>query len=210
MEAPPDPLGDPLSRQALRDRQRRGDRSEGADRGARRSARATGRCQRPAHLGQCPPDHALPPAAGLGRRGETWQPADRHHTQGHRPLLRGQGRPPGHPRAGSARREDPQEEDRGGDGAQAPLAASLREGPDARSAHDDRGIPHLRASSGAAHRRHLQADVGDAGRGQDGDPRGRPRGDAGHRPRHLSLRHLLQPAGGRGLRRQRHRPEGDR
>ena len=30
--------------------------------------------------------------------------------------------------------------------------------------------------------------------GQDGDPRGRPGGDARHRPRHLSVRHLLEPA----------------
>ena len=45
---------------------------------------------------------------------------------------------------------------------------------------------------------------------QDGDPRGRAGGDARHRPRHLSVRDLLQPAGRRGVRGDRHRAEGDR
>ena len=134
VEAPPDPLRDPLPGQALRDRQRRRDRPEGADRRARRAARAARRRQRPADLGQRAPDHALPPAARLGRRGEARQPADRHHAPRHRPLLRRQGRAPGDPRAGPARREDPEEEDRRRDGAQAPVAAAVREGPGARPA----------------------------------------------------------------------------
>ena len=46
--------------------------------------------------------------------------------------------------------------------------------------------------------------------GEDGDLRGRPGRDARHRPRHLSVRHLLEPARRRGLRRRRRRPEGDR
>ncbi len=49
----------------------------------------------------------------------------------------------GHPGAGPARREDPQEEDRRRDGTQAPVIAPVREGPDARPARDDRGIPDL-------------------------------------------------------------------
>ena len=52
----------------------------------------------------------------------------------------------------------------------------------------------LRPPPGAAHRRHRQADVGDARRRRDGDLRGRAGSDARHRPRHLSVRHLLQPA----------------
>ena len=39
LEVPPDPVRDPLSRQAVRDRQRRRDRPEGADRRAGRAAR---------------------------------------------------------------------------------------------------------------------------------------------------------------------------
>ena len=210
MEAAPDPLGDPVPRQALRDRQRRRDRPARADRRARHPALARGGRERAAGVGQRPPDHALPHAAGLGRRGETREPADRDHPPGHRALLRRQGREARDPRPGPARREDPEEEDRRGDGAQAPLAAPLREGPRARPAHHDRGIPDLRPPPRAAHRRHLQADVAAARRGRHGDPRGRPGGDARHRPRHLSVRDLLQPAGRGRLRGQRHRAEGDR
>ena len=46
--------------------------------------------------------------------------------------------------------------------------------------------------------------------GRDGDPRGRAGRDARHRPRHLPVRDLLQPARGRSVRGHRHRPEGDR
>ena len=42
VEVPPDPVGDPLPRQAVRDRQRRRDRPEGADRRARRACAAAG------------------------------------------------------------------------------------------------------------------------------------------------------------------------
>ena len=92
------------------------------------------------------------------------QAADRHHAARHRPLLRRQGRAPGHPRAGPARREDPQEEDRRRDGAQAPRAAPVREGARARPAVDDRGLPDLRPPDRAVRRRHRQADLGRARR----------------------------------------------
>ena len=153
------------------------------------------------------PYHMLLDSAGEAKLGSLQIGTTR---RGHRPLLRRQGRAARDPRPGPARREDPEEEDRRRDGAQAAVPASLREGPRARPAHDDRGVPHLRPPPRAAHRRHLQADVADARRRADGDPRGRPGGDARHRPRHLSVRHLLQPAVGGRLRGQRHRPEGDR
>ena len=54
--------------------------------------------------------------------------------------------------------------------------------------------------------RHRQARVGPARRRPDGDLRGRPGRDARHRPRHLSLRHLLEPDRRRGLPRRRGRP----
>ncbi len=63
----------------------------------------------------------------------------------------------GHPRSGPARREDPQEEDRGRDGAQAPVAARVRARPAARPADDDRGVPDLRPPHQAVHRRHQPA-----------------------------------------------------
>ena len=43
-----------------------------------------------------------------------------------------------------------------------------------------------------------------------GDLRGRPGDDARPRPRHLSVRHLLQPGRRRGLRRRRRRPQRHR
>ena len=44
--------------------------------------------------------------------------------------------------------------------------------------------------------------------GQARPLRGRPGRAAGHRPRHLSLRHVVEPDRGRGLRRRGRRPEG--
>ena len=87
------------------------------------------RRQRAADLGQRAPDHALPPAARhaparrssascrSARRGAASAPAT--------PTRRA----PGHPRAGPARREDPQEEDHRRARAQAADAAPVREGP---------------------------------------------------------------------------------
>ena len=52
--------------------------------------------------------------------------------------------------------------------------------------------------------------VGRAGRRQARPLRGRAGRAAGHRPRHLSVRHVLQPDRGRGLRRRGRRAEGHR
>ena len=128
LEAAPDAVGDPASRQAVRDRQRGGDRPQGADRRARRAAAARRGDQRAADLGQRPPDHALPHAAGPRGRGQARQARDRDHPPGHRSLLRRQGGAAGDPRPGPARREDPQEEDRRRAGPQAAVAAPLRQG----------------------------------------------------------------------------------
>ena len=210
MGLPPDPLRDPLPRQAVRDRQRRRHRPRRPGRGARGAARAQHRPLRPAHQRQRAPDHALPPDARLGGRGAARQAPDRHHAARDRPLLRRQGRAPGDPRAGPARREDPQEEDRARDGAQAALAAPVRQGARARPAVDDRRLPHLRPPHRAVHRRHRAADLGRARRRRRRDLRGRAGHDARHRPRHLSVRHLLQPGGRRGLHGHRRRAEGHR
>ena len=53
----------------------------------------------------------------------------------------------------------------------------------------------LRPSAGAAHRRHRQALLGGARRRPHRALRGRPGHHARPRPRHLSLRHLLEPGG---------------
>ena len=120
------------------------------------------RHERPEDLGQRPRDHALPPAARPRRRDEARQAPDRHHAARHRALLRGQGRAARHPRPGPARREDPAQEDLRRARAQAPDAAPVREGPGARPAHDDRGVPHARPPARAVHRRHTARIVWDS------------------------------------------------
>ena len=89
--------------------------------------------------------------------------------------------------------EDPAQEDHGRDGAEAADAPALRQGSRARPAHDDRGLPHLRAPPRAAHRRHRKALLGGARRRPHGALRGRPGHHARPRPRHLSVRHLVEP-----------------
>ena len=69
----------------------------------------------------------------------------------------------------------------------------VRQGPRARPAHDDRDLRHLRPPARAPHRRHREALLGRARPRADGALRGRPGDDARPRPRHLSLRHLVQP-----------------
>jgi hypothetical protein len=129
VEAPSDAVGDPASRQAVCDRQRGGDRPEGADRRARRVAAPSRGHALPADLGQRAPDHALPPDARPRRRGQAGQAGDRYHPPRDRAVLCRQGRPVGHPHAGPAGREDPQEEDPGRARAQAPQPAPVRQGP---------------------------------------------------------------------------------
>ena len=60
--------------------------------------------------------------------------------------------------------EDPAQEDHGGAGAQAADAAPLRQGPEARPARDDRGVPALRPPARAVHRRHRPPLLGGARR----------------------------------------------
>ena len=205
LEVPPDPVGDPVPGQAVRDRQRRRDRPEGADGRAGRPARQGRRPLRPADQRQRAPDHAVPHVPRPRGRDEARQAADRHHAARHRPLLRRQGRAPGHPHPGPARREDPQEEDRRRDGPQAPVAAALRQGARARPAVDDRGLPDLRPPHRPVRRRHRPADLGRARPRRQRALRGRAGHAAGHRPRHLSVRDLVEPGLRLRLHRHRHR-----
>ena len=203
---PPHPERDPLPRQAVRHRQRRRGRPARAQRRDRRAAGQGRRRLGAARQRQRAPDHALPPDARLGRRGQARQALDRDDEARHRAVLRRQGGAPGHPRAGHARREDPQEEDRRRARAQAPDPAPVRQGPRARPAAHDRGLPDLRPPHRAVHRRHLRARAALPGRRRHGRLRGRPGDDARPRPRHLSLRHLVEPDRRRGLRGRGRRP----
>ena len=210
VQVPPHPLGHPLPRQGVRDRQRRRGRPAGARRGDRGAAAQEDRPERPAHLGQRPPDHALPPAARPRRRGPAREARDRHDQARHRPVLFRQGLAAGDPDAGRAGREDPQAEDRRGARAQAAEPARVRQGPPPRPPHDDRGVPRARPPPRALHRRHPADRLEGPGRRPAGGLRGGAGHAAGHRPRHLSVRDLLEPRRGLGLRRRRGRPQGDR
>ena len=153
------------------------------------------------------PYHVLLDSAGEARLGKL---RDRHDAARHRPLLRRQGGAARHPRPGPARRGDPAQEDHGRARAQAPRAAPPRKGPGARPARDDRGVRDVRPPARAAHHRHRAALPPDARAGRHGGVRGRPGHDARHRPRHVSVRHLVQPGRRRCLRGRRRRAEGDR
>ena len=90
-------------------------------------------------------------------------------------------------------------------------AAPVREGARARPAVDDRGLPRPTAtgsSSTSPTPRALAWDALDARRQRA--LRGRPGHAARHRPRHLSVRDLVEPGRRRRLRRRRRRPEGHR
>ena len=69
----------------------------------------------------------------------------------------------------------------------------VRQVPGARPAVDDRGLPDLRPPHRAVHRRHRAPDLGRAGRRRQRDLRRRPGHAARHRPRHVSVRDLLEP-----------------
>ncbi len=86
----------------------------------------------------------------------------------------------------------------------------LRQAPRARPAHDDRGVPHPRPSARAVHRRHRADRMARSRRRRAGGVRGGAGHAARHRPRHLSVRDLLEHRGRGGLRRGWRRAALDR
>ena len=100
VRAAPHPVGHPARRRHLRHRQRRGRRSAGAVRRDRRARRPRDRRRRPpAHQREGAPHPAVPPRARRAERGAARRAQDRHDVARHRAGLRGQDRPPRHPRA---------------------------------------------------------------------------------------------------------------
>ena len=80
----------------------------------------------------------------------------------------------------------------------------------ARPPHDDRAVPDLRPPARAPHRRHDARDLGPARRRAQRPLRGGAGRDARHRPRHLSLRDLVEPDRRRRVHRVGGRTEGHR
>ena len=173
------------------------------------------RHQPPGRERQRPPDHALPPGARPGDRALPGQERAGHDQARHRPGLRRQGDPGRHPGPGPLRPQDlppearrrPQgEERRPGQGLQ-PAAAGRRRH---RRPLPGRVRPPDRAHGG----RHGRHGPRRHGQGPPGPARGRAGDLPRPRPRHLSLRDVLQPGGRRrlhrvGARAPRHRA-GDR
>ena len=150
------------------------------------------------------PDHAVPPDARRRGRGEARQAEDRHDAARHRPLLRRQG---GAPRASACRTcSTRRSSSRRSSPRWSPSGSSLR--PFARDPRLDLQAmteeyldlrPPPRPSTSPTPTR-LVWDVLDAG--DDRDLRGRAGRAARHRPRHVSVRHLVEPGRGVGLHRQ--------
>ena len=143
-----------------RDRQRRRGRPEGAARRDRRARRARRRRVPPAHLRRRAPDHAAPPGAGPGRRALPRLGPDRHHRAGHRPGVRRQGRPDGHPGAGPARPGHPAQEARAGAAGEEPDPVQGLQPQGDRRRRGGRGVPGVRGAAAPVHRRHPARSCG--------------------------------------------------
>ena len=112
------------------------------------------------------PYHMLLDHAGEVKLGK---PSDRHDQTRHRTLLCGQGGAAGDSRPGSARREDPEEEDRRRARTQAPVAATVHQkDPRLDLQCDDRRVPHLWPQHRGVHRRYQPACAGAPGCGRPG------------------------------------------
>ena len=140
------------SRRALaqrddRHRQRCGGRPEGAARRDRRARRARRRRVPPAHLRRRAPDHAAPPGAGPGRRALPRLVPDRHHRPRHRPGVRRQGRPDGHPGAGPARPGHPAQEAGAGAAGEEPDPVQGLQPQGDRRRRGGRGVPGVRRAA---------------------------------------------------------------
>ena len=157
-------------------------------------------------VGQRPPDPPVPPAARPGHRAPPRQEQARHHQARHRPGLRRQGRPRRPAGAGPLRPEDlPREARRSCSRRRAPMLAKVYNqlSPTVDEIADR--LPRRPGAPAAAlRRRHGQPRP----RGARGRPARAVRGRAGHlprpRPRHLSVRDVVEP----GRRRRLHRRRG--
>ena len=197
-------------RQDVGDRRRLRRRPAGAARRARRARSARDRRVGRRRLRERAPDHAVArrdrPGVGAAAR----PPADRHDAPRDRPGVRGQGVAHRHPRAGRARPEDPAPEDRGRARREEPLARAHLRGGAVRPRGGVGAVRRARGAARAVRRRRLAARRPRARRRQGRALRGRAGDAARPRPRHVSVRHVVEPDRvGRGDR-DRHRPDAHR
>ena len=204
-----------VRRQAVDHRQRRRRRPLGAARRDRDGARRRASRSRPRHLRIADNARADPAAARRARPGARGGRAasgqDRHHRPRHRPGLRGQGRRAA--RSGSATSPTRRRSTTRLDELLLHHNALLR---GLGAPEFDRGAA---AGPSCARSRRSCCPIAEpvwqrARRGAPRRPphpvRGRAGRDARCRPRHLSVRHLVEHGGRPGRGRLRHRPGGDR
>ena len=151
-------------------------------------------------LRQRAPDHAVAHRDRQRERAAARQARDRHDAPRHRAVLRRQGGAARDPRAGHARPEDPAPEDRGRARREEPLArARLRD--EAVRARGGRGAATRSTRSGCG-RTSPTRRCSSTARSRTASTvllRGRAGDAARPRPRHVSVRHVVEP--GRGERR---------
>ena len=153
-------------------------------------------------LGQRAPDHALPPAARPAGRGRLGKREIGTTKRGIGPCYADKAVAARHPGPGPARREDPAQKITA---ALEPKRQLLRE-----FAKDPSLDLHQMTEDYRAFGDRLAPYIADTppiawdalDRGPAGGLRGRAGHAARHRPRHLSVRHLVEPGGGRRLRRR--------
>ena len=122
----------------------------------------------------------------------------RHHPARHRPGLRGQGRPPRDPPDGPRRPRRARRQDRAAARRITMRCAAGSASIRSRRARSQDELDERRAAGAALHGFGVVAARREAARGQAHPVRGRAGRAARHRPRHLSVRDLVQHGGGPG------------
>src|SRR5204863_190352 len=163
--------------------------------------------RQPLHLQERAPDHALPPRPRPRVGGQARPAAHRHHGQGRRPRLRRQDRARRHPDGRPARRAPLPREARVQPGPEEPSAARLLRRRDVRGRGDPQPVPAIRRLARPLHHGHRAAAQHVDRERLLGAVRGRAGHHARHRPRHLSVHHVVLDHGRR--RRHRHRRAAD-
>ena len=174
-------------------RQRRGGLARGAHDRDRRARARRHRCgEAIAHLRGLPAHPSVPRGHRPGARARQGRGQDRHHRARHRPGLRGQGRAPRDPRAGPLRARALRREAGRGARLSQLRAAQLLPGRHRRFPEDARRHAGACGEVEAHGGRRIGRGECAHSRGQEHPLRGRAGGTPRRRPRHLSVRDLVQ------------------
>ncbi len=205
-EVAADPLGHPVPAHHIGDRRRRRGRSSAPDEGDGCGPRDRRRCLAARRERQRAHDHALPPRTREGHGALPRQERARHDETRYRAGVRRQGRAhrPAHP--GPVRREDLPREVRRRAAREEPDPHQDLQPPATRCRAHRRGVHVARRARPAACGRHERTDLSSADGRQAGDVRRCPGRVARPRPRHVSVRDVVEPGRGKRARERRRRP----